>query len=95
MRNNKLIKYIYLFIINLFKLNRYKFLNYDIFLDPFPMIEGRYWLTLSICDDPAHLFRKHTTYFDVVNSRMEFGLVRTFSMWEKGQIDDRSFEKLI
>tara|TARA_B100001029_G_scaffold179449_1_gene188981 strand:- start:8701 stop:9501 length:801 start_codon:yes stop_codon:yes gene_type:complete len=32
MRNNKLIKYIYLFIINLFKLNRYKFLNYDIFL---------------------------------------------------------------
>lgn len=69
--------------------------DYDIFLDPFPMIEGRYWLTVSICDDPAHLFRKHTTYFDVVNSRMEFGLVRTFSMWEKGQIDDRSFEKLI
>lgn len=69
--------------------------EYDIFLDPFPMIEGRYWLTVSLCDDPAHLFRKHTTYFDVINSRLEFGVVRTFSMWEKGEIDDDSFEKLI
>ena len=31
MKNKKLIKYLYLFITNLFKLNRYKFLNYDIF----------------------------------------------------------------
>ena len=69
--------------------------EFDIFLDPFPVIEGRYWLTVSICDDPAHLFRKHTTYFDVINSRLEFGMVKTFSMWEKGEINDSSFEKLI
>jgi len=69
--------------------------EFDIFLDPFPIIEGRYWLTISLCDDPAHLYRKHATYFDVLNSRLEFGLVKSFSMWENGGIGDNNFEKLI
>jgi len=32
MKNKKIIKFVYLFVINLFKINRYKFLNYDILL---------------------------------------------------------------
>ena len=40
-----------------------------------PVNEGRYWVTVSICDDPAQIFRKHLTYFDVPNESGQFGKI--------------------
>jgi len=73
------------------KKGRYEF---DVFIDPFPLIEGRFWMTLSICDDPAHLYRKHLTFFDVLNSRLDFGMVKCFSVWESGEIDKEHLVRL-
>ena len=40
-----------------------------------PVNEGRYWVTVSICDDPAQIFRKHLTFFDVPNETGQFGMI--------------------
>jgi hypothetical protein len=44
-------------------------------LTSLPVNEGRYWVTVSICDDPAQIFRKHLTYFDVPNESGRFGKI--------------------
>ena len=50
-------------------------------IDPLPVNAGRLWFTLTLCEDPAHLFRKHITCFDVINPAHEYGLVKSFPVW--------------
>ncbi len=50
-------------------------------IDPLPVNVGRFWFALTLCEDPAHLFRKHITHFDVINPAHEYGLVKSFPVW--------------
>lgn len=52
------------------------------YLNPLPINKGRLWLTLTICQDPAHLYRKHVEGFDIVNSRNEYGTMFTNPIWD-------------
>ncbi|MDA9764936.1 polysaccharide ABC transporter ATP-binding protein [Opitutales bacterium] len=44
-------------------------------LPSLPVNEGRFWVTVSICDDPAQIFRKHLSFFDVPNESGKFGKI--------------------
>ena len=50
-----------------FLLNNKGFKEISFELPSLPVNEGRYWVTVSVCDDPAQIFRKHLTFFDVLN----------------------------
>lgn len=50
-------------------------------LDPLPLNSGSFMPVISICDDPAILFRKHLTSFKVFNPNHEFGVAKTFPVW--------------
>ena len=52
------------------------------YLNPLPINKGRLWLTLTICQDPAHLYRKHIKSFDIVNSKNEYGTMFTNPIWD-------------
>lgn len=55
----------------------------EMVVDPLPVNEGRLWMTVTLCEDPAHLYRKHTSFFDVINPAQEYGTVKVFPMWGK------------
>ena len=53
----------------------------EMVVDPLPVNEGRLWMTVTLCEDPAHLYRKHTVFFDVINPSQEYGVVKVFPLW--------------
>ena len=53
----------------------------EMIVDPLPVNEGRLWMTVTLCEDPAHLYRKHTSFFDVINPGQEYGVVKVFPLW--------------
>ena len=55
----------------------------EMLVDPMPVNEGRMWMTVTLCEDPAHLYRKHTGFFDVINPAQEYGVVKSFPLWSK------------
>jgi len=55
----------------------------EMILDPLPVNDGRLWMTVTLCEDPAHLYRKHTSFFDVINPGQEYGVVKAFPIWGK------------
>tara|TARA_B100001123_G_C15338444_1_gene1033762 strand:- start:3236 stop:5005 length:1770 start_codon:yes stop_codon:yes gene_type:complete len=55
----------------------------EMVVDPLPVNDGRLWMTVTLCEDPAHLYRKHMGYFDIINPAQEYGTVKTFPVWGK------------
>lgn len=65
----------------------------DMIIDPLPVNEGRMWMTVTLCEDPAHLYRKHIGFFDIINPAQEYGTVKTFPVWGRN-LDLRNLESI-
>jgi hypothetical protein len=64
-------------------------------LDPLPLNSGRFVPAISICDDPAVIFRKHLPAFEVFNPGHEFGVAKTFSVWTAADESETAFAPVL
>ena len=56
-------------------------------LDPIPVNQGRFWPVLALNEDPAHLYRKHLPYIDIINTKAMYGTVLSFPKWKIIDVD--------